>query len=377
MTKKLLDLPINNRKLFIDYDRFAIIQEELESFLSEEGIFFTKDFAKKVMFSHELKANNTVEGITDDLYLINAVIKDAENIKDTYQRKRIINLYKAYQYILTHRSINEANLKELYSILSNGLLPYEDMIRMGIFYRQDKVYILKNGRIDIEPDEGISHILIPEYMKHYFEFIKEENTKILSSTEDFIISQIMHFYFVYIHPYFDVNGRTSRTLSMWYLLNKNAYPFIIFNRAINFDQSNYDKSIIDTKKFADISFFVRYMMENVKKELEKEYLMRQIRESSSKLSAIDYQTLIYYLSINGEINVLNFASMYNRFNDKMSIKNIYEQMIRPLIDKGILLVVRTTNKNMFDNYPNEVLTINPSRIDKKDIKIKRLSLSNK
>ena len=49
----------------------------------------------------------------------------------------------------------------------------------------------------------------------------------------------MHFYFVYIHPYFDVNGRTSRTLAMWYLLNEEAYPYIIFNRAINNNASNY------------------------------------------------------------------------------------------------------------------------------------------
>src|SRR5690606_40031597 len=41
-----------------------------------------------------------------------------------------------------------------------------------------------------------------------------------SMTDSYIKSQIVHFYFVYIHPYYDVNGRTSRTLSMWYLFEK-------------------------------------------------------------------------------------------------------------------------------------------------------------
>lgn len=379
MAKEYLDLPLEKKhKLSINYDLFAYIKDEIEEFLSEENFMFTRQFAKKVMFSHEVKSNNMVEGITDDLMLIREVIKDAEQIKDENQRKRIINLYKAYQYILTHRVIDPIHLKELYGILSDGLLKPSDLSRMGTFYREGAVYILKSGRIDIEPDEGLSYDKVPKYMDDYFNFVKSESSKLYTSTEDFIVSQIMHFYFVYIHPYFDVNGRTSRTLSMWYLLNKKAYPFIIFNRAINFDQAYYDKAIIDTKKFADVTFFVRYMMENVKKELEKEYLMHQIRgEISAKLTSIDYQSLIYFLSMNGEINVLNFANMYNRFNDKKSVKSIYEEMILPLKEKGILLVSRVTTRNMFGDFPNEVLTINPAKVDKKDPKIKRLNMENK
>ena len=72
-------------------------------------------------------------------------------------------------------------------------------------------------------------------MNQLFEFI---NNNELEETEinKFIKSQIMHFYFVYIHPYFDVNGRTSRTVAMWYLLNNKNYPYIIFNRAIEFNK---------------------------------------------------------------------------------------------------------------------------------------------
>lgn len=373
-----LRLPFKNGKyLKVDYNNFLEIQDELELFLDEESYMNSRKFAKKVLFSQEIKSNNMVEGITDDLFIIEKVILDTSSIKDEKIRKRIINLYNGYKYILTHKVMDSNHLKDLYAILSDGLLEDSDMARMGNFYRKDKVFILKNGRLDAEPDQGLPFDLIDKYMNIYFDYVNcEINGN--SLTEHFIKSQIMHFYFVYIHPYFDVNGRTSRTMAMWYLINHDVYPFIIFNRAITFEASNYDKAIMDTKKFWDISFFIKYMMVNVKRELEKEMIMGQIKDSTSmKLEAIDYQSIMYILSMNDEVNVLNFATTYKRFNDHKPIRQIYEEMIVPLKDKGVLEVVRNTNKMMFDNNPNEVLRINPSKFDKTNPKIRRLNLDNK
>ena len=377
MPKEYLNLPLFNRcNLIIDKDRFAKIKEELEEFLITEDYMNNRKFAKKVMFSQEVKSNNMVEGITDDLLLIENVIKDASKIKNEKQRKRIINLYHGYRYILTHKCMDEKHLKELYSILSDGLLEDGDLLRMGPLYRNDPVYILKSGRLDIEPDQGLPYNVVPNFMNEYFNFIHSDNIFDNSSTDDFIKSQIMHFYFVYIHPYFDVNGRTSRTMAMWYLLNKEAYPYIIFNRAITFEMSNYDKAIIDTKTFSDMSFFIRYMMENVKRELEKEMIMHQIKENTKgKLESIDYQTLIYILSMKGELNVLNFCTMYKRFNDSKPVRDIYNEMIVPLLDKNILEIVRTSNKEMFGGYNNEVLRINPNKYEKDSPKIKKLHIN--
>lgn len=374
-----LKLPLKNGKyLKINYDRFWDIREEIESFLIDENYMNNRKFAKRVLFSQEIKSNNTIEGITDDLLVIERVINDASSIKDVKQRKRIINLYNGYKYILTHKSMDEKHLKELYSILSDGLLEKCDIARMGELYRKDKVYILKSGRLDIEPDQGLEFDLVEKYMGIYFDYVNSNMNSDCTMTDYFIKSQIMHFYFVYIHPYFDVNGRSSRTMAMWYLLKNSIYPCIIFNRAITFEASNYDKAIIDTKNFGDLTFFVKYMMVNVKRELEKEMVMHQINESTSyRLETIDYQTLMYILSMNDDINVLNFATMYRRFNDFKSVRQIYEEMILPLIDKNVLEIVRTTNKYMFKDFSNEVLRINPIKYEKNNPKIKRLNLDNK
>ena len=127
--------------------------------------------------------------------------------------------------------------------------------------------------------------------------------------------------------YFDyVNGRSSRTIVMWYLLNNRVYPYIIFNRSITNNSSTYDETITDTRNNANISFFIRYMMINVK--------------------------------MKGEKDVRTFTSLYRRDNGYKRVRNVYLQILLLLIDKGIIEIIRTTNKEMFSGYNNEVFRIN-------------------
>ena len=245
---------------------------------------------------------------------------------------------------------------------------------MGEKYREAPVYILKSGRLDDSMDEGIPYKKIEEYMDSYFEFI--DTFKVDDSqTEEFIKSQIMHFYFVYIHPFFDINGRSSRTIAMWYLLNKEVYPYIIFNRGINFD-SNYDRVIGTSITRLDITEFLKYMLISVKKELEKEYIIHNLdSQSERQWHTIDYQALNYFLALNGEKTVLDYATTYNRLNTKKNTKTIFENMLLPMIEDETLKITRTTKKNMFENVPNLVLELNKDKVNEINLeKVKRLKL---
>ena len=359
-------------KLFIRPERYIKVKQELIDFLKGKRHLRTKVFAKTVMFSHELKANNQIEGYSDDVEIIKKVIARTKDIQDKDKRQRILNLYHGYNYILKTKEINQETLKKLYSILSKDLLEERDLKRMGEYYRTAPVYILKHGRLDIEPDEGVIASDIDKYMENYFNFLNKDIDGDI--TDEYIKSQILHYYFVYIHPYFDVNGRTSRTLSMWYLINKKSYPYIIFNRGISFKDSEYTKVIEDVRKFHDLSYFIDYMLTTVKIELEKEYVMQlEANLASDKLNGTDYQTLLYFLTMKGTKTVLDFANMYNRFNDKKRVKEIYDTMIVPLLDKQVLDIVRTTKKNMFDENSNLVLDLRNKEEISKD-KVKRLVL---
>ena len=373
--REVLPLKTDTGRLFtINREYLCDLVRELELFLDGEDFMNNRTFSKKVLFTHEIKANNTVEGINDSVSLIEKVIENAQQVSDVERRNRIINLYSGYRYILEGKDITEDNVHKLYEMLSKDLLSIEDRKRMGTMYRTAPVYILQGGRLDDSMDHGIDEDKVPEFMKEFFEYVNNGET-FGNATDYFIKSQIMHFYFVYIHPYFDINGRTSRTVAMWYLLNNDIFPYIIFNRGINFD-TTYDRTIRECKDRYEITKFLKYMLINVKKELEKEYVMHHLRElSGERWNTVDYQTMEYILSMNGNMTVLDFAAMYNRFNDKKKVKEIFDSMLLPMIENGSLEVLRATKKDMFDGEANLVLSLNKKRISEVDTsKISRISL---
>jgi len=368
-----LPLTIDKSKLFLTSDKLKETKEELELFLQDNKYMNSQNFSKNVLFSQEIKANNTIENYKDDVGLIYDIVNKKITIKDKEKEQRIINLYNGYKFIYENKDINKENLRKLYNILSENLLNNEDISNMGEFYRKNSVYIFFSNNLEIEPDKGIEAEKINEYMNELFNYINSNNN-LSSNTDYFIKSQIMHFQLVYIHPYYDINGRTSRTTSMWYLLNNQAYPYIIFNRGISLNKNLYYKIIREVKKYHNITYFINYMLNNVKIELEKEYIMDMIKLSSSPLTAVDYQTMYYILSMNGILSAKDFITFYNNHNDKKKYQEIYQTMLEPLLDKGIIIKLRNTNSYLNSNTPNFIFELNKSKYDNNPQKIKRLKL---
>lgn len=372
--KIILPLKNNNRYFYINENMLKEKEEELEEFILKSGKMDTLSFAKKVLLFNEVQSNNSVEGYYDDIEKIKKVVNEKKIYKNSQEKDklRIINLYEGYRYILDNKDITKETLKELNSILSKGLLDDEDYKNMGEYYRKNPVYIYYSNDVTKRPDMGLDASLIEDKMDELLDFMNNysfDDTKTMS----YLKSQILHFYFVYIHPYYDVNGRTARTTSMWYLLNNNVYPYVIFNRGIQINKNEYYKIIRETKKYSDISLFLKYMMNTVLAELEKEYIMQLIANScSKKLETLDYQTLHYLLSIKGNITVSDFANMYNRYNDNKKVLKIEEEMILPLIEKDILIKTRETNGHLSSFKNNYELAFNFKYVDYDDNLIKNI-----
>ena len=365
-------LYIDNIPIYVIDDEIKPLKEELESFLDGMDYMKSKEFSLNTLFPHEIQANNIIEGYQDDASFIDAIIHHTVKISDEKRKKRILNLYRGYKYIFEGKDINEDTLRHLYKILSEGLLDTYDLRHMGKYYRQAPVYIYYSSNIGIAPDEGVDYHLIREKMQLLLAFLNETPTDCLTDT--FLVSQLAKIYFYYIHPYFDINGRTARTTAMWHLLNKEAYPFIIFNRGIQLAKQEYYKVIRDVKKYRNATFFLNYMMIGVKKELEKEYIIDMITQSSGKLSTLEYQTLQYILSMRGEWTYYDFASYYNHANDKKSRPEVIQTMIEPLIDKGIIIPGRTTKCS---KEQNRFFTLNEAKYEIDPDKVKRISLVTK
>ena len=106
--REVLPLKTESDRLFtINREFLSDIVIELENFLEEQDFMNNRTFSKKVLFTHEIKANNTVEGINDSVSLIEKVIGNAHQVTDVERRNRIINLYDGYRYILQGEDITE------------------------------------------------------------------------------------------------------------------------------------------------------------------------------------------------------------------------------------------------------------------------------
>ena len=100
--------------------------------------------------------------------------------------------------------------RELFSpFVRLGLIPAENLAG----YRNHAVFI-KNSRHVPSRHESIT-----ELMETYFQLLKNE--------EDPMVGAILgHFFFVYIHPYMDGNGRLGRFIMNLFLVS-GGYPWTI------------------------------------------------------------------------------------------------------------------------------------------------------
>ncbi len=370
-SRTYLPLPLEKGSLFLIDDDLNPQKEELESLLSSIDNMNNKDFSKRVLFGQEIKSNNTIEGYYDDISQVKSIIRHPTSCLNEEQRQRVLNMYRGYKYILQDKDINKDTLKELYQTLSDGLLSQDDLSYMGEYYRLNPVYIFYSVIMSKEPDEGVDASLLEDRMNILLDYLNSSNN-FASMTDYFIKSQIAHFYFVYLHPYYDINGRTARTTAMWYLINNKAFPYIIFNRAIQLDKNTYYTVIRDGRRFHNVTYFLNYMLKNTLVELEKEYTMEMISDNAMyELSDGEIQTLYYILSMKGNLTYYDFCTFYNHLNTKKKRNAIYQEVITPLLEKGIILEGRKTN-----NKDNNYFSLNPKLISIEE-KNKHLSLEQK
>ncbi|MHB8068974.1 MAG: Fic family protein [Desulfobaccales bacterium] len=96
------------------------------------------------------------------------------------------------------------------------------------------------------------------------------------SDEDFIHpivkASIIHFFFVYVHPFFDGNGRTARALFYFYLL-KNRYDFFKYfsiSALIAKQKEIYYKAIKEVEDYDnDLTYFLLYSADVVMKSIDE------------------------------------------------------------------------------------------------------------
>lgn len=171
----------------------------------------------------------------------------------------IINNFKALDFILHNLSspLDEEMILSIYRILTENALDEDCEVEK---YRNDLVFVC-----DVNSTQPIytapPHTQVQSLMDALVEFIRTPD-----DLHPVIKSCIIHFYFVYIHPFFDGNGRTARAISYMYLLQKgyDFFKFFSISSVVREQKTKYYKAIKDTEDFeSDLSYFINFYIEMI------------------------------------------------------------------------------------------------------------------
>lgn len=240
----------NSKKIYL-YKSLELknkIKEYFEFFKNEN----TKDVNPEVLLGimcSELEGTLQIEGVNTTRKQIEKIIK--ENDPKNQNDKIIINMFNGLEFISHTDEFNKDTLKKLYDTLSKDSLEKENQIGDN-YYRDDIVYI--SNYIGCPKEK------IDDCMNSLFDFVNENlNSKDL--TMRLLLPFIAHYYILYIHPYFDYNGRTARMVQIWIFLLTNNMETLFLSEAINDNKKDYYMAIENTRNSRnDLTYFITYLI---------------------------------------------------------------------------------------------------------------------
>lgn len=300
----------------------------MDDFETTNDFFFNRhkdDIIMSRIFS-EVEGTLNVENVPTTHKRVKEIF-ESENLTD---KNDIIvkNMQNAINYIMQKKpKFNKENLLKLYKILSKDCLEKNDTLKDGCYYRDDSVYV--GGY------EGANEKEIDNMMDSLFAFVNDENSL---KQHKILLPLICHYYILYVHPYFDYNGRTARMVSFWISVIYGIKEAPIFiSEAINEEKNKYYKAISNTRNSNnDLTFFLGYILEiavkyglvyknveHIKNELllqgefltpsEQLYLKKIIIHNSC--GYFNHKLFLKYInsnmSLTGCIKILNSLTNYN------------------------------------------------------------------
>lgn len=239
-------------------------------------IVLTEEIRNKLDLIDNLYEQISSEKKVKDIILLDAfhsaTIEGArttvENVRRAYDTpktkddKMVINTIHGMNYAYEN-PISRENIRELWEIVTRDVCDNSHL--SGQLYRDGMVYVGSNTDIVHTP---ASPEKIEGMMQELFRFAETSEYNI------WIKAAICHFYFVYIHPFCDGNGRTIRIMTQAMLKHngKQKIQFLSLSRAINDNLSSYYASLKEAENvyrngevWMDITPFIDYMLDVMEK----------------------------------------------------------------------------------------------------------------
>jgi Fic family protein len=163
--------------------------------------------------SEELYNTNELEGIRSNREEIVRSTKDV--LFNRKSKKRFESMIKSYFRLLDDFEYPKTpkDIRTIYDDITQGEIDSQELPD-GEIFRKDTTYILKKSGSGKVIHQGLTpESEIIKFVEMLLEFMNNDNFEIPT----IIKVAVGHYYFGYIHPFYDGNGRTSRFISSMYL----------------------------------------------------------------------------------------------------------------------------------------------------------------
>ncbi|WP_239253545.1 Fic family protein [Listeria ilorinensis] len=152
---------------------------------------------------------------------------------------------------------NVQQIRAIYDELVADEVEEEALALDGDIFRKQFVGVQKNGEFTHKGVEPESRVI--DYLNRLIQFLQ------VSPMPELYKYMVIHYYFEYIHPFYDGNGRTGRYL-VCSLIKKNldAFSSVTFSYIINRHKDHYYKVFEQAShplNKGEITFFCKQMLE--------------------------------------------------------------------------------------------------------------------
>ena len=223
-----------------------------------------KDIIIKIL-SNELYKTNKIEGIETIKSEIYSSLKDDK--KFNKKSNKLDGIVKKYRDIMEKNFKDTQHIDNLSSFRKIYDEMFEDFEKSGN-YKLDGKYFRKNTVKVINGLGNTIHIgingeeAIEKNIEDLIYFMNRKDIPFL------VKASISHFFFEYIHPFYDGNGRFGRYLLSLYLARKlDILTAFSVSYSISKNLDDYYKSFVeveDVNNYGEITFFVENILKTVK-----------------------------------------------------------------------------------------------------------------
>ena len=280
-----------------------------------------KEIIMKIL-SNELYKTNKIEGIETIKSEIHSSLKD-DRISNKKSNK-LDGIIKKYKDIMENNFEDTEHIDSLSSFRKIYDEMFKDFEKSGN-YKLDGKYFRKDIVKVINGLGNIIHIgvngeeAIEKNIEDLIQFMNIKDIPFL------IKASISHFFFEYIHPFYDGNGRFGRYLLSLYLARKlDILTAFSLSYSISKNLDDYYKSFVeveDVTNYGEITFFVENILKTIKngQEMIIELLNDSVMRFKHSMEILDELTK----DLSEKENIILQIYLQNYlFNDFEELTNI-------------------------------------------------------